>query len=671
MPKQYVVCGRLVPRLGTRHTSLLFALISLFAVCSLFFLLPSGAIPARPNLNDYKFSVPKSFKSPWKNLNPFTPPAHPPPRQKNDTLGDTSWYSNWKWLSTPFSSSLTLDENRLILPVLPERTPIYCYYDNTIEKDKATKEVDSDLLLSWRRAWWSKGFKPIILGPADAMNNPRYEELQKIPDKLDPALKTDLMRWLAWENMGGGVLAHYLLFPMGDHNDPLLAFLRRGEFPKLTRWKNIDEGLFVGPKTNVAEAVKLALSSSRLKIVKEFLAAIMTDNNDPAPFVVDPTPKSLAYYSARTLASKYTKVADEIAKSHNKGFTLLNQLINSHLHLTWQNVFSDGIAVMKPLPHHTTHLISPAYELALRLTHCPESPLPSSCPPNMGNKCTPCVATQPMKLSTPAHLQNSSTTYILGTVPHPYTTASLHHLRPDLTIPWIRRESRRNIWLADLTAHLLGSGVSGAPRVLKFKESVASEKGASTSLWLLAERRLPEDLVNWHFGFAVPTEATWTSDGKSETPVPGPERRPAPPPHDPKDGPIASPEDLAKEPELLSQAIVIVDSDGKWKGKATKEQVAVKEAIEAWNLADTEAWRFARAYLARKRVVRQKWEEEEDKYLSGLGSEKKKGESAWNRWLDSSSKDEKNKEEEQEEKTGQGDKKLEEGKKDSEGKKSR
>ncbi|KAM7194878.1 hypothetical protein V8F20_007743 [Naviculisporaceae sp. PSN 640] len=633
MPKQYVICGRLVPRLGTRHTSLLFACISIFAVLSLIFLLPSGAIPSRPNLNDYKFSVPKSFKSPWKNLNPFTPPAHPPPRQKNDTSGETSWYSNWKWLSYPFSSSLTLDENRLILPVLPERTPIYCYYDNTIEKDKATKDVDSELLLSWRRAWWSKGFKPIILGPADAMNNPRYEELQRIPDKIDPALKTDIMRWLAWENMGGGVLAQPLLFPMGDHNDPLLAFLRRGEFPKLTRWEDIDEGLFVGPKTEVAEAVKLALSSPNLKIVKEFLAAIMNKNNDPAPFAVDPTPKSLAYYSAKTLASKYSKVAEAITESQTKGRTLLNQLINSHLHLTWQNVFSSGIAVMKPLPHHTTHLISPAYELGLRLTHCPESPLPSSCPPNIP-KCHPCVASQPMKLSTPAHLANSSTTYIIGTVPHPYTTATLHYLRPNIDIAWIRRESARNIWLADLTAHLLGAGVSGAPRILKFKEAVASEKGASTSLWLLAERRLPEDLVNWHFGFEVPTEATWTSDGKSETPVPGPERRPAPPPHDPKDGPVASPEELAQEPKLLDNAITVVDSYGKRKSKATKEEIAVREAIEAWNLADTEAWRFARAYLARKRVVRAKWEEEEAKYLSGMGSEKKKGESAWNRWLD-------------------------------------
>ncbi|KAK3314787.1 hypothetical protein B0H66DRAFT_322260 [Apodospora peruviana] len=645
MPKQYVLFGRPVPRLGTRHTSLLLVTISLFAVFSLFFMLPS-AIPTGPSLQiaDHKFSIPKSFKSPWKSMSPWKAPAHEPPRQMNDTSGETSWYSNWKWLSYPFSSSVTLDENRLLLPDLLERTPIYCYYDNTLEKDKESREVESDLLLSWRRAWWAQGFKPIILGPADAMKNSKYEELQKLlPEKkLDPTLMTDLMRWLAWENMGGGLLAHYLLFPMGAYNDPLLTFLRRGEYPKLTRWKDLDEGLFAAPKADVAAAVTLATASPKLKSAKDFLESIGADKENA--FAVDEPPKSLAFYGARQLAAKYSKVAEAITASHVKGFTALNQLINSHLHLTWQNLFSSGIAVVKPLPHHTTHMISPAYELALRLTHCPESPLPSSCPPNL-LKCSPCVAAHPMKVSTPSNYENTSTLYTIGTVPHPYTAASLSSLREEISISWIRRDSPRDPWLGDLTKRVLGTGVSGGPRVLRFKQAVASELGAAHSLWLLAERKLPEDLVNWHFGFPVPTEATWADEGKSETPVPGPERRPPPPPHDPKDGPIATPEELALEPALLSKALTVV-GDAKGKLKATKEQVAVREAIEAWNLADTEAWRFARAFLARKAVEREKWEEEEAKYADGMGSEKKpragSSSGVLDRWLDrGSSKDKK------------------------------
>jgi hypothetical protein len=59
----------------------------------------------------------------------------------------------------------------------------------------------------------------------------------------------------------------------------------------------------------------------------------------------------------------------------------------------------------------------------------------------------------------------------------------------------------------------------------------------------------------------------------------------------------------------------------------------LRGAIEAWNLADTEAWRFARAFLARSRVERLKWEEEEKKYAGGAGAERGKSE-GWGRWFD-------------------------------------
>ena len=93
MPKQYVLFGRPVPRLGTRHTSLLLVAISLFAVGSLWLTLPS-AIPTGPSLSNPKFSMPKSLKPPpWMgHLNPFKQPAHAPPRQSNDTDGDAAWY---------------------------------------------------------------------------------------------------------------------------------------------------------------------------------------------------------------------------------------------------------------------------------------------------------------------------------------------------------------------------------------------------------------------------------------------------------------------------------------------------------------------------------------------------------------------------------------------------
>jgi len=265
-------------------------------------------------------------------------------------------------------------------------------------------------------------------------------------------------------------------------------------------------------------------------------------------------------------------------------------------------VFPKGVAVLKPDPKYMTTLIEPAFKLAEFLIHCPESPMPSSCPPNRPG-CKPCVSSTPIRLSTPYTYRNTTGLYTIGTVPHPYTMALFSEFRSDIDISWIRRKSHRDPWLSEVTQELLGTGISGAPRVTKFKEIVASPYGVAHSLWVTAEKDLPDDL-DWHFGFTIPRNAT---DGKSITPVPGPERRPVPE-NDPMDGPVSNPEEIEKERSLLTTA--------KEFGKArTESEDKLKGAIEAWNLADMEAWRFARAFLARSQMERLRWEEEEKKFL--------------------------------------------------------
>ncbi|KAK7746669.1 hypothetical protein SLS53_001854 [Cytospora paraplurivora] len=622
MPRQHVLFGRPLPRLSSRRISVLLASLALFAIFSLIFTAPSSIPGPSLSMSDHKFSVsiPK-----WKSLpswNPFKTPAHAPVRQANDTDGQSSWFSDWRWLAIPFSSSYTLDENRALLPLMPRRTEIYCYYDTTIKREEGIKKVESDILLAWRRAWWSQGFKPIILSDAEATNNPLYEELQRMVD-IDPALKTDFMRWLAWENMGGGLLSHHLLFPMSAHDDPLLTYLRRGEYQGLTRWDGIADGLFAGSKQDITAAIKAAFGSPKVKAAQDFISALPEDQDEEKKiFWVDQTPQSLAYYDAKTLQAKYDKVAKAITDNQATGLKALNQLITSHLHLTWQNNFNKGIAVLKPLPHHTTTMVQPAVELANRLQKCTESPAQSSCPPN-NPKCVPCVSATPLRISSPSRYRNTTNLYTIGTVPHPYTLHTLNELRDNLDIPWIRRSSPRDAWLAEVTKEYLGTGVGGAPRVIRFKEAVAAEFAGSKSIWLSAEQDLPDDL-EWHFGFEIPKEGL--DQGRSETPVPGPERRPQPV-HDPADGPVANPQELEREPVLLKRAKDVIGA-----GK-DKNDVSIRNAIEAWNLADTEAWKFARAFLARERVERMKFEEEESKYAEGVGTEKDRRDDAhWGSW---------------------------------------
>lgn len=624
MPKQHVIFGRPVPRLSSRRISVLLASLSIFAVFSLLFTAPSSIPGPTLSISDHKFSmsIPK-WKSP--SWNPFKSPPHPPQRQANDTDGQSSWFSDWRWLAIPFSSSYTLDETRALLPYMPTRPEVYCYFDPTVKKDPTLKQAENEMLLSWRRAWWAKGFKPIILNDAEATSNPLYEELMRMRE-IEPTLKADLMRWLAWENMGGGLLTHHRLFPMAAHDDPLLSYLRRGEYQGLTRWDGLGDGLFAGPKQEITAAIKAVFGNSKAKDAKDFLSALPAEKEDDEKklFWVDEAPKSLAYYSDTILSEKYDKVAKAITNNGAKGLDSLNQLITSHLHLTWQNNFKKGITVLKPLPHHTTTMVQPAVELANRLQKCTESPLQTSCPPN-NPKCAPCVSSSPLKIASPSRYRNTTGIYTIGTVPHPYTLHTLNELKEDLGVRWIRRDCPRDLWLAEVTKEYLGSGVGGAPRVLRFKEAVAAEFTASKSIWLTAEQDLPDD-IDWHFGFDVPTEGL--DQGKSETPVPGPERRPQPV-HDPTDGPVAKPDELKKEPQLLKRAKDVVGAT------KDKKNVALRTAIEAWNLADTEAWKFARAFLAREGMERRKFSEEESKYAHGIGTEVKARDGAgWGRWLD-------------------------------------
>ncbi|RKF60063.1 hypothetical protein OnM2_054070 [Erysiphe neolycopersici] len=547
----------------------------------------------------------------------------PPPVQKNSTNGEVSWYSNWNWLS-PFSSSITLDENRSLLPPRFDRPPIYTYYDHANSKKPTGDifvaetdliEAENAILLTWRRAWWAKGFRPIILGPTEAMNNELSVELQM--KDINASLKPQLNRWLAWEGMGTGRLCDYLLLPMADYEDPILVYLRRGEYPRLTRFEGLGNGLFAGSKLEITTALKKAISSEDLNIASNIINILPSEI-----LFIEPKQTALAYYDAKTISEKYPRIAQEINTQDVKGLKVLNDLIIAHLHSVWQNNFHKGIAVVKPLPAHMTALIEPALTIAKFLSKCPDSPLPSSCPPNFPH-CKPCIASQPLNIFTPSAYINTTSLFTIGTVPHPYTNAILAMNGNDIDISWIRRKSERDPWITALTKDILGTGMNGSPRSIVFKEIVGSNEGISRSLWLTAEYPIPEDL-EWHFGFTIPTNIT--SDGKSETPVPGPERRPKKQ-DDSQNGPQVT------ESELVIERLALEKARNLGKEKIIDKESNIRNAIEAWNMADMEAWRFTRAFLARINVDRLEWEREETKYANGVGAAHRQH-AGWRDWFD-------------------------------------
>ncbi|EMC94908.1 hypothetical protein BAUCODRAFT_25065 [Baudoinia panamericana UAMH 10762] len=574
-------------------------------------------LPKLPNVNTPQ----------W--LNPFRAPAHtPPPEQANSSSGEARWYTDFKWRN-PFSSSVTLDEQRAVLPPLPDRPPVYTYYDpGAGRKDEHMKQTEQDLLQIWRRAWWAQGFKPVVLGRPEAMNNPLFRQVQGL--QLEPELDLEMMRWLAWGNMGSGILSNWLAVPMAPFDDPLLTFLRRGEYPELTRYEGLENGIFIGSRDAIDSAIKAAIAEPTIKTKKSVVEAL-----PGKAFRIDSNNGGIAFYSTGTIKEKYSAISAKLSNPSliGEGLAMLTELINSHLHTIWQNTFSSGIAVLKPLPEHSTAMIEPALDLARNLTQCAASPIPASCPPNRP-RCKPCVSDR-MQIHTPPVFRNTSTLFTIATVPHPYTMTSLLHERDDLSVRFVRRETARDQWITAATKELLGTGLSSFSRLVSVKDAVASDYGAAHSLWLTAERppdkTSEKDLeeLDFIFGFTLPR--TPTEDGKSEDPVPRPNREKPPslPPTDFGEGMVLSGPQLEKERSLLERAKMLLRRAGSTRqivGKQSSNPAArMRGVVEAWNLADTEAWKFVRAFNARRRLERRKWEEDEDDFL---------GKGTWDRWVD-------------------------------------
>ncbi|KAF1951101.1 hypothetical protein CC80DRAFT_528618 [Byssothecium circinans] len=591
-----------------------------------------------------KVSVPDvSLPSVADVLNSVGQPAHkkPPPKQANSTAASSyraiEWLSDFKWRN-PFSSGVTMDENRALLPPLKIRPSIYTYYDPKPKQDKHVKEAEHRLVLAWRRAWWAQGFRPQVLSRREAMNHPQYQLVQRL--KLAPSVETEIMRWLAWGALDGGVLTNWLALPMANHDNRMLAFLRRGEYPALSRVNTLHNGVFFGEGAAVNDAIKKAVNnklfqdatanSDKIAKLAKQEGGLVVNLLDQEDIAIDNKASGIAYYSSYALsnnyAGKYRSVSEKMTSTTSvEGLELLASLINSHLHLTFQENYPEGLAVVKPLPEHTTALTDEAIDIARNLTQCPASPMPKSCPPNRLT-CKPCDPTKTQRVKLIETLQNSTKQYTVGTVPHPYTLTSLHYTR-DTIDPQFTRKNPRDIWINEVTKDIFVDH-SEKYRVVNFKELVAAPESPHHSLWLTAERVTQADL-DWIFGFSLPK----TSYSKVKPlhshladvtlfPRPG-----MPPPL----STVEVPEErwIIKEEERLKKARETLKSKD-------PHVVSIVQAVEAWNAVDTEAWKFTRAFSARRRMERMKWEEEEGKFA---GSEKNAGVrpvSTGGRWHDRS-----------------------------------
>ena len=598
-----------------RHFFRLFFTLAIFALISvpLFGLFPDTserlATSARKLAEDLKASLDDG------PTNPFEQFAPQPPRQKNDNFQGSTWLADWKWVTVPFSSSVTQERDRALLPPLTGRTPIYCYYDSTIKKPQEEKDAEDQLLTTWKKAWWAIGFRPILLTATDAIHNPLYQRLN-VSD-MQEGLRAELMRLLAWDTMGAGLLSHYTLLPMVAESHPFITFMKRAAFTGLTRWQVLGHGLYASPPQVINSVLRDDINPDAMA------GKALIDELIPEKFFsIEQTNLTLAYYNDDTIEKKYPRVSQMIQTNRSEGLTALNQLMNAHSINAWQNRFSGGIEVLKPHPRHMTTIIAEGVKLASALAACPDTPLPSTCPPNLP-ECTPCVAMSPMKVTTPPRYHNSSTIFTIGTVPHPWSFQSLDNMKDDINITWIREESFRDVWISLITQDLLGSGVTSEPRLLRFKRAVGEDGASENSVWYTTEVGQPRT-IEWQLGFAIPK--TFLDTGMSLSPVPADRVPKKDLSTDPINGPIATPEDLEAEEPLLEKAKALIAST------RSNDATKLRASLEAWNLADIEAWRFTKAFQARKRLEWKEWRKDDRKFTNQAGLDRWK--TAFSGWRD-------------------------------------
>ncbi|KAK6528356.1 hypothetical protein TWF281_009599 [Arthrobotrys megalospora] len=561
---------------------LIFYGLILFFTITFFTSLSSVPLPA-PATNAFENIQSKAKEK----LGPHLPSwyesgAHKTPQPTNGTASTSSWYEHWTWLN-PFSSSKDFSESRTVLPPLPHRCPIYAYYDQDIKKEGQTR-TDDAVMLAWRRAWWAAGFEPIILSPSDARRHGLYKNVKGRLGAKREKLEYNILRWLAWDRMGTGVLSDIRVFPMPTSGDPVVPFLRRCDYGQsVTRFTGLGSALFAAD-SNVIKAVVNNITSIDPSTIPE-------DITSPADlaadyFSVDPKPFSIAYYSRKIVSEKYaTLEAYQLPK-----------LINAHLHTHFHSQYPGGVQVLNPIESESDVFSLNPYTVAQKLSQCPESPLPDTFAPQKTEQKYICNQDN---VHIAKRIINDTEAFTIGGIPHPLTLQGIMNNRLIPELDWIRRNSSRDVFVKAVTERIAEEGTGAGYRAVKLKEliagsltsslrsSIGTGGGIAISIWGPLEKGWDLKELEWTLGFTFP-----------ETIPSAPHLRQG--------------EDTVRKHKQIME-------DSKRAIKATSTGLKkLRGAVEGWSLADFEVWKFVDAFEERRKSEREAWVKREKGFGKGL-----------------------------------------------------
>ncbi|KAK9458807.1 uncharacterized protein V1516DRAFT_121294 [Lipomyces oligophaga] len=523
------------------------------------------------------------------------------PKQKFGVFDVAKPYMPSSAWETPFSFSVSAaDSDIAVLPPLEDRCPVYAYFDpDDAAHNELNATIERDIIERWRRAFWALGFKPVLLGIEDAKRNPRFQELAAVRN-LGAKARSDILKFLAWENSATGMMVDYRVFPMTTRpNHKMLMKLRSCQFNEVSIYKDLGESLLTGAHAAVTYFLDKAFETGHRGNILGYLSEVVTVKNPIEHFV---------YYSPRVVSSKYAGLDP----------SLLPDLINSHLHSTWISRFSDGIAIINPFESSSRIMTYPALATAYTLATCPPVEFEQYCPPGRQTcyQCSKSLNSDYIKMS--PTIPNTGNFFSLVTIAHPLTQLGLvFSTSTQITANLVRRKTLRDVFVKAISSDIIDEAIGSADRLLELKQIAARNYDVLDNIYLtvfedqfeLSADCLLDSYLEWALGFTFDhesgqhlnkiTNANPTSilsqvkyedlQYSLEQCLPSSEIQ-------------VFREDSARIGVLrqgvhipLQPASEVVDGAREKIGSSSPDIKRLRKAIEGWNMADSELWRFVRA----------------------------------------------------------------------------
>ncbi|CAN6606487.1 hypothetical protein TRVA0_003S01552 [Trichomonascus vanleenenianus] len=473
------------------------------------------------------------------------------------------------------------------LPPINNRCPVYTYFEPT---EQGAVEGESQVLEAWKKAWWAYGFKPVVLNATDCKKSPRYEQFMS-DNKISEDFKYMHKKWFAWLGNDAGIYADRRVVPLPTTSEARvwLKNLRDCKFDRPTKYEGMDLDFIHGDITKIQRLLNsLMAGEAESSVYGSFEDAFRTDEQ-PA----------LAHYTNHNLNILFSgRMSDRL--SLYDAPSKVASIMNVHAHHEFLRRYPKGVAVVDPFvdfydddvtvaaarQHPPERVFSlPAKHKAEHLMKCPSASdvVSASCPPlpavlefaqslkeNDGitdfaspgiapGLCgNPCADGQSVKYHSVSSLPlPGSGMYTIIGVPHPLTALAILDRKKEPTTLDARKRLTRDVWLRQFADNYVPlESTSNAHRLFMGKDAIISRPTESNTTWFIWESETPErqQMIDWDLGFSTGTEKWSTQEVKS-----------------------------ANLREILGHSRNRVLSPDR------NDQL---RAIEAWNMADTELWRF-------------------------------------------------------------------------------